>query len=348
MRQLDIDVQELEEALDNAFPEHHFFLDLETGRIVLLTDETSRALEELYAELPAGADVEEAIRQRDMPDWQREEVCLADQVETGYGTRFIRIEPSDSRSGYRDMEEFIATVQDAYLQERLGRAINGRHPFRSFKEVLDSYPHERERWFEFKDVQVHQHALEWLADHGIEPVLKPATQPTATPELPMRTRLIAEVLTFVRAARQLPGVERIALLGSLTTAKPEPKDADLLVTVANDAELAPLATLARKLQGHTQGLNRGGEVFLADPEDHYLGRICPWKRCAPGVRTSCDALHCGRRPYLHDDLDAVRLAPELVAAPPIVLWPIIRASVRIPPDIEDGLLRPLKELSETG
>jgi hypothetical protein len=32
-----------------------------------------------------------------------------------------------------------------------------------------------------------------------------------------RARLIAEVLAFVRAAHRLPGITRIALIGSLTT-----------------------------------------------------------------------------------------------------------------------------------
>jgi hypothetical protein len=36
---------------------------------------------------------------------------------------------------------------------------------------------------------------------------------------------------FVRSARSTPGVLRIALLGSLATDKPMPKDADVLVTI---------------------------------------------------------------------------------------------------------------------
>jgi hypothetical protein len=159
---------------------------------------------------------------------------------------------------------------------------------------------------------------------------------------PARTRLITEVLAFVCAAGQLPGVVRIALIGSLATAKPDPKDADVLVTVTDDADLAPLATLGRKLQGHAQGFNRGGEVFLADPRGNYLGRTCPWKRCGPGIRMRCDALHCGRRPYLHDDLGAMRLPQALIAAPPIELWPEIVTRVPIPQDVEQGLIVPLR------
>ena len=54
---------------------------------------------------------------------------------------------------------------------------------------------------------------------------------TSEPYPGMRDRLLVGVRAFVHAARQLPGITRIALIGSLTTTKPDPKDADLLVTV---------------------------------------------------------------------------------------------------------------------
>lgn len=157
-----------------------------------------------------------------------------------------------------------------------------------------------------------------------------------------RARLIAEVLAFVQAAQRLPGISRVALIGSLTTHKADPKDADLLITVTDDTEMASLARLSRRLQGHAQNMNRGAEVFLADPNNNYLGRICHWKICAPGVRMRCDALHCGRREYLHDDLKAIQLKSSLIIAPPLELWPQIVARVPIPQDTEQGLIIPLK------
>jgi hypothetical protein len=117
----------------------------------------------------------------------------------------------------------------------------------------------------------------------------------------------------------------------------------VLVTVTDEADLAPLATLGRKLSGHCQSIGRGGDVFLADPQGRYLGRTCPWKRCGPGIRVSCDAEHCGRRPYLHDDLRVVRLRTELIAAPPIELWPEVVAHVPVPEDVEKELLEPLRK-----
>ena len=109
----------------------------------------------------------------------------------------------------------------------------------------------------------------------------------------------------------------------------------MLVVVADDADLAPLATCARRLQGQAQSFNRGADVFLADERGTYIGRTCHWRDCRPGVRQSCDALHCGRRPYLHDDLDAITLNSTIVLSPPVTLWPYVERRGELPADVEE-------------
>ena len=150
-----------------------------------------------------------------------------------------------------------------------------------------------------------------------------------------RQQLLDGLRRFVVSVREIPGVRRIAILGSIVTDKPDPKDIDLLVVVADDADLAPVATCARRLQGRAQSFNRGADVFLADERGTYIGRACHWKDCRPGVRQACDALHCGRRPYLHDDLDALRLNSTLVVSPPVTLWPCVERRRPLPPDVEE-------------
>ena len=351
MRKLQVDLGELMYVFDDASWETSHYLDLETGQVVMITQETRCELEHIYeeeydpdAEQPL--DLAEVLRQRELPEWRQQALLEADQVEAQYGSRYIGMPDASSHEGYRDMEVFIATVGDERLQDRLWRAISGRGAFRYFKDVLTDYPRERERWFAFKDARLEQRVLDWLESEGIEPIAEPPPAEELAPSPPTpstRARLIAEVLPFVRAAGKLPGVLRIALIGSLTTDEPDPKDVDMLVTVTGEADLAPLATLGRKLQGHAQSFNRGGEVFLADPQGNYLGRTCPWKRCGPGIRTRCDALHCGQRPYLHDDWEAVRLDESLIAAPPLELWPQVVARVPIPEDVEQAIVVPLRE-----
>ena len=155
----------------------------------------------------------------------------------------------------------------------------------------------------------------------------------------IRTELLDAALRFIESAAGLPGVQRITLIGSLLTNRSSPKDVDLLVFVTEDADLAPLALAARRLKGRLQSLNRGADVFLADDQGRYLGRICSWKVCQPGVRAACDALHCGRRPYLHDDLATIRLDSSLVAAPPLQLWPTVACRVEVPPDVGAAVRR---------
>lgn len=159
----------------------------------------------------------------------------------------------------------------------------------------------------------------------------------------LRVQLLTATLPFVVTAPRIPGVKRIALIGSLTTAKADPKDIDLLLTVGNDADLAPLVTAGRKLQGRVNTLthgNFGADLFLSTPLHRYLGRLCHHKEC-PGSRRSCPATHCGARPYLRDDVQVVTLERPLIVAPPLELWPRIVAHVVIPADVEQALLTPL-------
>ena len=158
---------------------------------------------------------------------------------------------------------------------------------------------------------------------------------------PRRVLLLA-VYSFVRAAQLCPGVQRIALVGSLVTSKAIPKDADVLVTIDNTMDLTELARAGRRLKGTAQTINLGADIFLADSTGHYLGRICHYRECH--ARVACLAQHCGRREHLNDDLHVVTLSKELLARPPIDLWPNIVRRLPVPPDVEALLLTELERV----
>ena len=156
-----------------------------------------------------------------------------------------------------------------------------------------------------------------------------------------RPHLLKSVLAFVRAARSTPGVLRIALLGSLATDKPVPKDADVLVTIDPAIDLGLLARLGRRLQGTAQTVNLGADIFLADAAGRYIGRVCHYRECRP--RVACRALSCGLRQHLNDDLQIVTLSPTLVHAPPIDLWPRSLARCPVPEDTQALLVAELDD-----
>ena len=155
-----------------------------------------------------------------------------------------------------------------------------------------------------------------------------------------RRPLLLGAYSFVRAAYLCPGVQRIALLGSLATAKAIPKDVDLLVTVERAMDLTQLAYAGRRLQGLAQTINLGADIFLADTAGQYLGRICHYRECHP--RIACRAQHCGLRTHLNDDLHVVTLSKHLLASPPIELWPKVIRRLAVPDDLEEMLLTKLE------
>lgn len=132
---LKIGLDELYDAMENSSYEVEYYLDLETGEILFVSE---------------GMDDEETGK-------------LKNQIEEELG-RYELIPKAESYEGYRDMQAFIATVEDDHLSELLEVAINGKGAFRRFKDVLLNYPEERERWFQFKDDRMKERALEWLDD----------------------------------------------------------------------------------------------------------------------------------------------------------------------------------------
>jgi len=132
---LNINLDELCEAMEDNSYENEHFLDLETGEILFVSE---------Y-----------------MDDEESEK--LKDRIEEDF-ERYERIPKAESHEGYQDMIDFIATVDNERLAELLEVAINGKGAFRRFKDVLLNYPEERERWFKSKDERMEERALEWLDD----------------------------------------------------------------------------------------------------------------------------------------------------------------------------------------
>jgi hypothetical protein len=135
---LKVNLGELCEAMESNSYEHEYFLDLETGEILFISD---------Y-----------------MGDEEAREVT--DRIEED-SERYEPIPRAEPNEGYQDMVDFITNIDNEHLAELLEVAINGKGAFRRFKDMMHNYPEESERWFKFKDERIEERALEWLSDIGI-------------------------------------------------------------------------------------------------------------------------------------------------------------------------------------
>jgi len=325
MKPLTIDWAALEMAFEDQRDEFALegtnYFDVQNGKVAFIDEEISSAVDGIIAELDEVLEedtdwTEDAIRetsefQRLYEDAQST-VLAAIKIDYGNTQQFERIPTFDSHDSFQWMRNFIETVNDSTLRDQLNEAISRRKPFRQFRHVLAGDRRWERQWQEFEYTRQREAIIEWLQSIDVQPA-NPKSTTYSPPPLPdLRNIMFTEVRRFVRFAREIEEVKRIALIGSLAADKEFPKDIDLLVTISNDCELAPLAKLARQLSGHMNSHGAGADVFLASEDGEYLGRTCPWRDCGPGFRTSCDALHCGLRPYLHDDLNSVSLKKGLI------------------------------------
>ncbi len=172
-RDVNIKLQDLMDAFDSGSAEIWNYLDLDTGEIVMVTEDTRQQLEALIEATDAETleAIHMAIHNQELPDWEKDSLAGAALVEFADNSRFVEIPRTDSREGYADMEAFIETVSQAHVQELLQVAIRGKGAFRRFKDVLVDYPEERERWFTFRDERLRQRVLDWLEMEDIHPIL---------------------------------------------------------------------------------------------------------------------------------------------------------------------------------
>jgi uncharacterized protein UPF0158 len=89
------------------------------------------------------------------------------QPERPTGEGWLEIGSVGSHEGYRDMAEFVGSVQHRRAAELLDRAISGRGAFRRFKDTLFEFPELREQWFRYRDARARRRALRWLAEQGL-------------------------------------------------------------------------------------------------------------------------------------------------------------------------------------
>ena len=140
MKILSIDRTDLILALTTNFEmtESAYYLDRETGALILFNEEF-----------------------KDDPDYG-----IPEDIQDN--PRYLHITPFQSYETYSIMEDFIDTLEPGKIADRMTRAINGKKPFRHFKDTLSDYPGLSEQWFQFEETALTRMTDAWCKDYGIK------------------------------------------------------------------------------------------------------------------------------------------------------------------------------------
>ena len=144
MEKITIDMGELIYAFESCSLELHYFLDIEKSELIFISEYSTleEEKEELYEEIESNPE------------------------------RYVGIPEREPREGYEEMVDFVDTVKDENLREKLEIALDGKGAFRRFKDVLLNYPEERQRWFKFREDKTKERVQEWLKENDLEIALR--------------------------------------------------------------------------------------------------------------------------------------------------------------------------------
>lgn len=177
-RPLHVEMDDLLDAMDDHSSFHVPFFHRGTGKVALHFED-------------AGIEADPVVDPDD-PDW-------------------VEVPRATAHDGIREIEHFIATLDELDVQRNLRQALQGKGAFRRFRDTLHGYPDLRARWQRAHHEHQLQRALDFLEQLGIAPIYElrypvPGTTAAPAPPPPQRHPRV--------------GLHHLLLLGS-PTGRPE-------------------------------------------------------------------------------------------------------------------------------
>src|SRR5512140_3421954 len=148
-----LDMSRLCNAFEQSSGVLSFYLDVESGAIERVGEDTRRmlyALQEMYSADDGSLDIEMALARRDVGARLKDDLRAAQRIETGFGGRYRKVPESDSMDRYADMKAFAASAADSGQRERLWHALQGAGAPARFEAALRDAPGDAERWHTFR------------------------------------------------------------------------------------------------------------------------------------------------------------------------------------------------------
>ena len=139
--EMKVKLQKIIDALYEVNDDNALYLDTEAGEIVLVYD----------GGVYGGGDGVEDMTPDEIDDSER----------------FIFLPSSFDLNNWQIMQNFIWSLDDARLQDRLNGAIHRSGAFRNFRNVVDEKGLTNE-WYKFRDASYRDIATEWCKENAIE------------------------------------------------------------------------------------------------------------------------------------------------------------------------------------
>ncbi len=172
MRRLSVDFDEIQKAMEDRDRDaFDYFLDLETGELVILSHEVmgeaARLLDDTYEDDLDDFDDVIVEQEPDIPPWAEDEVELALEILIQDDSRYVRVPERQTDSVFRAMHQFAESVEESPLREELLASLDGAGAFRRFKDALADHPKERKLWWGFSSQIAKEEIRQWLLTLGI-------------------------------------------------------------------------------------------------------------------------------------------------------------------------------------
>lgn len=151
-----IKLSKLVEEMATQFDGAASYLEKSTGKLYMIRDEEMET-----------ADGDEPIEE--FPEWEQEAIGVARRIlETD---DFIPLPNQYELHEYDMMHDFCAIVKSKKVREDLEHALEGRSPFKAFKEKIQDHNIQKD-WERYRDEILKLHAIDWCKEHNISYVDK--------------------------------------------------------------------------------------------------------------------------------------------------------------------------------
>lgn len=103
----------------------------------------------------------------DTPEWQQTNVVLIKSILEDDGKRYLKLPDSFEINDYKLMTQFAESLSQKSIRSKLQRALDGAGAFQRFKSAIRDNDLEQD-WYSFKARALHELALQWCKDNGLE------------------------------------------------------------------------------------------------------------------------------------------------------------------------------------